>query len=314
MKTKTKVIILAVCVFGVLLLIRGPEAFEMAKQGAIDQMEWTKEHNAGGENYNEELADEVLEMLKGEEATESRKIYGVGETVTFESGISVTITEWGTKYNHYHGQTISYIDVEFENNGTEACSISPGMLSVYADDYAMDITYMEDDASNTVAIDVGRRAGLRIYAVVDPRQVEKLEAQLGNAVWVLKEYWDGVNIDITDWNIKIPQSMMAGSELLENISGYYEGVQEDTALSISMFSSPEGNVLGNAEIYVNGIKFEGKLVEVATNIYVFIYDADDVVLLGFYCEDTELGTCIKAQIYSDGEKIDECVMVEEYIS
>ena len=39
MKTKTKVIILVVCVFGVLLLIRGPEAFEMAKQGAIDQME-----------------------------------------------------------------------------------------------------------------------------------------------------------------------------------------------------------------------------------------------------------------------------------
>lgn len=175
--------------------LNGCSFIDDLKQNIIEDMEWTKENGAGGEYYNEEIADAVLDELKGsdtENDTESSNtatdahIYNVGDQVTFTSGISVTVTNWGSGYDSLFSMNYIYFDVEIANNGSESFTMSSTLFSVYADNYVMDITYTQKDSMGITTIDPGRMANGRIYVEGSPDTVQNLEIQLGDTIWVLK--------------------------------------------------------------------------------------------------------------------------------
>lgn len=188
---KKKIICLLVAVLSISVL-SGCSILEDARKEAIEQMEFNKEHNAGGDYYNEELADSVLDVLKGEDAENSNGevdvyMYAVGEEIEFNSGIKISVTDWGTLYDSTYNKNFLYFDIEITNSGNETFKFNLSSCSVYADNYAVEINYVLRDAMSVItSIDPGRMASGRVYADVDHNMVRNLEVQIGNVVWVLK--------------------------------------------------------------------------------------------------------------------------------
>ena len=143
---------------------------------------------------------------------------------------------------------------------------------------------------------------------------------------ILSESGNAAELDGgTNGSASLPSDIKVDSEKIEYaaISGNYGGMQGMSSIDLSMYSSPENNSVGNADVYVQGgeYSYTGEISEVATNVYkVANTEGKDVLLavstqtveynLGY---DQDSGT-LWIQLYVDGELIEEYMMLEHYES
>ena len=171
---------------------------------AVDDMkkdrEWAIENNAftdgngsGKKNSDENDSSSDNQTVDQPKESDDSNELKVGETTTFtvdqgekEGEIELTILNWGSVWSDNYAQNIIWFDTEFNNVGENPVSISAALFAVYADDYSVDLSYLESDGLQTTSLDSGRKAKGRVYAVVDANSVNSIEVQVSSAVWVLQ--------------------------------------------------------------------------------------------------------------------------------
>lgn len=102
------------------------------------------------------------------------------------------------------------------------------------------------------------------------------------------------------------------------IAGYYGGDYGQSTADLSIYSSPEGEEMGNARIYLDseigvygGNEYAGTLVEIDDNIYLLQTAGDEELLLAVdYTDDGYL--CF--EFWIDGQWIETYYMIEHYES
>lgn len=271
---KKKIICLLVVALSISVL-SGCSILEDARKEAIEQMEFNEEHNAGGEYYNEELAGSVLDVLKGEDADNSNgetdaHMCAVGEEVEFNSGLKITVINWGSSYDSTYNKNFLYFDVEITNSGSETFTFSPSSFSVYADNYAMEISYLSDAMSAVTSIAPGRMAGGRVYADVDQNMVRNLEVQIGNVVWVLKgdglSQNSGEKIELSN-HINANMNLTNMANVLNHAGVYLEQAEDDMGV---YYVTPDGSLA----------VFE---TDMGRAISLFSSDNSSFSIYGLYC-------------------------------
>ena len=135
-----------------------------------------------GSQADSESEDENSNILRTNKVGES-SIFVVGED---ENEVEVTLSNWGVIWNDLYEQKLIFFDVEFNNIGENSVDVSPGLFTVYADDYAVEIIYAPDDSMQPTTLSSGRKAKGRVYALLDPDSANSIEVQVAKTVWVLK--------------------------------------------------------------------------------------------------------------------------------
>ncbi|NLL80432.1 MAG: zinc-ribbon domain-containing protein [Clostridiales bacterium] len=102
-----------------------------------------------------------------------------------------------------------------------------------------------------------------------------------------------------------------------SIAGYYGGSLGQSVLTINMYSAPEGEAIGNAEIYIDsehptqgGMSYYGELIEVMPGLYDVVGNSGDSVSL-IYFEDNGY-TCMSLLV--NEEVVEEYTMIESFES
>lgn len=100
-----------------------------------------------------------------------------------------------------------------------------------------------------------------------------------------------------------------------SIAGYYGGSLGQSVLTINMYSAPEGDAVGNADIYIDSehptrgaMSYCGELIEVMPGLYDVVGDFSDAVSL-IYFEDSGY-PCMSLLI--NEEAVEEYTMIESY--
>lgn len=150
----------------------------------------TKAQNDIKHSQSKQAAAETVQDTE-EENTEKKKIkgYTVGETWK-NKYISVSYLEAGeyTDYSEYfppaEGYKIIYAKFEFENIGSSDQVVSFTDWNCYADGYACENYYIDDDSSSSYAetLSAGRKCnGLIAFSV--PENAESIEFEYDTNVW-----------------------------------------------------------------------------------------------------------------------------------
>lgn len=247
---------------------------------AVDDMkkdrEWAIENNAftDGNGSGKKSSDEndsssdnqiVDQPQKSDDSDELK----VGETTTFtvdqgdkEGEIELTILNWGSIWSDNYEQNIIWFDTEFNNVGENPVSISAALFAVYADDYSVDLSYLESDGLQTTSLDSGRKAKGRVYAVVDSNSVNSIEVQVSSAVWVLQRIdTSEPNSVETDSTTENEVATEETSTSYGDFSGEYTGSKYTATVTMyaeTMTSSDDELVCGTIDIFCNGEKLFSK--------------------------------------------------------
>lgn len=112
----------------------------------------------------------------------------------------------------------------------------------------------------------------------------------------------------------VPSDMILAESPIDylELSGRYNGINQASEISLSMYSSPEEYAVGNVEISFGSGEYDysGKISEAATNVYK-VEEVADEVLLGI--STNEDGT-IFLQLYVNGQLVEEFLMQEHFVS
>ena len=270
------------------------------------------------------------------EVTETR--HQIGETVEFNvdggGEVAVTITDWGTSQSSM-GTPMVFFNVTMENTGDTTVTASHSLFDIYVDDVRLTHNITESGLLSTGEISPGRKAVGTVYGEGDGTTAETIEVECGGSVFVLKdgsEISDGENRNVvsvdedTSGSVNLPSDMKVDYEKIEyaSLSGNYGGMQGMSSIDLNMYSSPEENSVGNADVYVQGgeYSYSGEIAEVATNVYKVANTDGQEVLLAISTEIAEYdpgedpnseGT-LWIQLYVDGQLIEEYMMLEHYES
>lgn len=309
---------------------------------------FTKENNALTDG-NKGLDIPFLESKESEDENSTNELE-TGDTASFtveEDGtMDVTITEWGTYWDDLKEENIIYFDVEFNNTGSTEIAVGPSLFSVYADDYSTELTYAESDMLQATSVHGGRKAHGRVYADVNADSVSKLEVQLAETVWVLKDNKNSDNTEsegeISDENKSenteqekettstavpentesenetsdtgIPENLIYGEEDLGNIAGMYWDYTATSNVELSMYSSPEENAVGNVKVYYSGtLTYTGEIEQVVANVYHLGLDGADIYF-GFYTETQGDEKAMKMHMVINGSEEDWYSRTQEFVS
>lgn len=314
-KGKLKWIIAAVVVIAVFLIMAGSEedTAPMEKQNETQQtnvdIEDLTQDGTEKEQKTEVKEDEMSqadvesEALLQESSKTEKDYYELGETVRFTSGLELTLTDVGTVRDNVLGENYVYIMAEAENTGTESIQISGGYFHFYADDYSMNNSYFNDNYLQSQCLDPGRKTAGKVFAECnDYDTINVLEVQFGDAVFRLKDVMT---------EAEVIQNEM---DLLESlaISGRYAEMEGNSEISISMYSSPEENSVGKAEVHFESGEYDysGEIAKTDTNVYKLL-NTDDEVLFEIYEAKYDL---MYLAFYVNGEFIGEYWMQEHYES
>lgn len=114
------------------------------------------------------------------------KTYTVGEAVTVQgenTKLEFTITDYGSFYNG-NSPAMIYIKYHAKNLGKKAEVIGQDNFSIYADDYAVSNTTLEDSmygpTSDNVELASGKMANGIFFAEVDTEEVATLEVKVND--------------------------------------------------------------------------------------------------------------------------------------
>lgn len=119
--------------------------------------------------------------------------FQIGETISFSSGLKVTITDAG-KYSEYDalsGTTniFAYASVDIANDSEDTVPILGTDLVFYGDGYALPASYPLDAEDVVIAMEVspGRKAKGRVFAKCpNYDELSKIEVEIGDAVITVK--------------------------------------------------------------------------------------------------------------------------------
>lgn len=327
-----RIALLLICIFA-LLSLNACSFVDSVVDDMKKDYKFTKENNALTDG-NKGLDIPFLESKESEDENSINELK-TGDTASFtveEDGtMDVTITEWGTYWDDLKEENIIYFDVEFNNTGSTEIAVGPSFFSVYADDYSTELMYTELDMLQTTSVHGGRKAHGRVYADVNADSVSKLEVQLAETVWVLK---DNKNSDNTESEEEvsgkampentepenetsdtgIPENLIYGEEDIGNIAGMYWDYTATSNIELSMYSSPEENAVGNVEVYYSGTPtYTGEIEQVATNVYHLGLDGADIYF-GFYTETQGDEKAMKMHMVINGSEEDWYSRTQEFVS
>lgn len=132
-----------------------------------------------------QTSDTKQESTTAEENKDD-KTYTVGEAVTVQgenTKLEFTITDYGSFYNG-HSPAMIYIKYHAKNLGKKAEVIGQNNFSIYADDYAVSNTTLEDSmygpTSDNVELASGKMANGIFFAEVDTEEVATLEVKVND--------------------------------------------------------------------------------------------------------------------------------------
>lgn len=198
---KQNIVVLGI--IGVLLTGGCSSVVEEMEERASEQAEWTEKNHArtDGKSQEEVLEDTIGDLIGdpnysiGEQA---KKVstggkYKIGETVKMENDITkidLTLTEWGTVYDTLSEEILTYVSFSVTNTGEGNVYVYDEMFNVYADDYSAKYTSWFDDDSNTPSsadLSPGRKFNGTFYLDLDPDDVNVIEAEYGDVVFVIKD-------------------------------------------------------------------------------------------------------------------------------
>ena len=220
----------------------------------------------------------------------------IGETVSFTADnggkINVTLTDWGNRLDGIDG-TVLYVDYTIENAGKESVKVGPGEFKIYVDDYSVETHYALTGA-HYADLSAGRKMDGTFYAEINPENAAVIEVEYGDAVFVIK---DG-NLEAQNQESTQPslgdESFNEGDYSFDvwTLAGAYEGedVMPPTDMSISIYSSPEDDMVGNYTITIpsSGIEYKGELRRDSDKIFSLISNEDMYAVIEVI--DETLGT------------------------
>ena len=250
---------------------------------------FTKENNALTDG-NKGLDIPFLESKEPENENSTNELE-TGDTASFtveEDGtMDVTITEWGTYWDDLKEENIIYFDVEFNNTGSTEIAVGPSLFSVYADDYSAELTYAESDMLQATSVHGGRKAHGRVYADVNADSVSKLEVQLAETVWALK---DNKNSDNTESEGEVSgEAMPENTESAGEISSENKSENTEQEKATTSTAVPENTESKN----------ETSDIGIPENL---IYDEEDLGnIAGMYWDYTATSN-IELSMYSSPEE------------
>ena len=239
------------------------------------------------ETTSQESTEEEAETVESDVAKQ------VGEPIylTDANGgtMTLTINDWGKDYETLSSKKLLYVEYEIENTGDTDVSFGNSVFEIYADDYTVEQSYIEDGADMLSTIAPGRKANAKLYGVMDPDNVTNIELQINDIVIAIKG--EKVTQEGIENQLITPEEVdyaAAAEEYISDISGYYQNTQKKSEnAEINIYPEPEGNVIGTASTS-NG--YEGELVEITTNVYQLICDESDPIVLSFtYGSDGSTG-------------------------
>ena len=172
-------------------------------------------------------------------AADDRKegVYYIGDTVpmslTNSSGeigcYDITMTNWGTYKPEYIDDTYVYVTFEIVNTGNADIFISEFSFSAYVNNYNVDIGWPSEDNSLSATLSSGRRTSGNVYIRMNPEDVNQLELELGDIIFILQDN-------------SLTEEIPFGYEGEESYTDYIEwgGVYADgwmdTSLTFSLYS------------------------------------------------------------------------------
>lgn len=212
-------------------------------------------------------SNDTQKESKTTEENSEDKTYSVGEAVTVQgenTKLEFTITDYGSFYNG-HSPAMIYIKYHAKNLGKNAEVIGQNNFSIYADDYAVSNTTLEDSmygpTSDDVELASGKMANGIFFAQVDTEEVATLEVKINDQkTYVLQHRKSGslqnTESQDTENNNSDDTSDTDDSEyILPNSDSEYVSTDEidelsarDKRLAINEIYARHGRKFDNAEI------------------------------------------------------------------
>ena len=141
----------------------------------------------------------------------------------------ITMTNWGTYKPKYIDDTYVYVTFEIVNTGNADIFISEYSFSAYVNNYNVDIGWPSEDNSLSATLSSGRRTSGNVYIRMNPEDVNQLELELGDIIFILQDN-------------SLTEEIPFGYEGEESYTDYIEwgGVYADgwmdTSLTFSLYS------------------------------------------------------------------------------
>lgn len=136
------------------------------------------------------LAEYLLNLSADEESYAINDYYlgDSAEFITDNGGkITVTFTDWGTDYESLTQTELFYVQYEIVNTGEITVSVGNSLFDIYADNYAVSQNYLSTDVVRSEDISPNRSIRGRIYGEVDPYSVQKIEVEIGDVAFLIKD-------------------------------------------------------------------------------------------------------------------------------
>lgn len=117
--------------------------------------------------------------------------FQIGDTISFSQDdfgeFELTFTDYGTDSHKYSNDVYTYIEYEVENTGEESVYFNDGEIECYADGYSVNNEYVIDgDYNNNLSLAAGRKVTAKVYFEVDIDEVDSLQLEYADAIWVIK--------------------------------------------------------------------------------------------------------------------------------
>lgn len=168
------------------MLFSGCGILDDAVEDFEEDMERAQKNGDLGSEYNKG-SDQTTEM------DTEQKGYNIGDTVEveYENGgrIEITPTEYGATSTILSNNAI-YVIFQIENIGDQTVSVGNSLFNFYADDYSLDIIFDSDNIHGEpftgAELSTGRKVNGTVYVEVNPDNVTRLEMEVADAIYVLK--------------------------------------------------------------------------------------------------------------------------------
>lgn len=176
---------LSVCTMATIIFSGCTVADEM-KKDLKEDMEWTRDNNAGGESYDEEVADKAIKALGGTDKPVEKEKYAMGDVVSFTTDnggeIEVELKDWESVTDE-SDNAIVCIKYVINNTGNTDVEVGNGQFKIYADDYSVKQLRTGENVIGCEKISSGRKVSGVLYGEIDIEDINKLDVEYGNAVF-----------------------------------------------------------------------------------------------------------------------------------
>ena len=185
-KMKNKLfMMLNVCTLAT-VIFSGCTAADEMKKDLKEDMEWTRDNNAGGESYDEEVADKAIKALGGTDKPVEKEKYAMGDVVSFttdnggEIEVELKECEAGTDES---GNAVVCIKYVIKNTGDVDVEVGNGQFKIYADDTKVKQLRIGENVIGSENISSRRKISGTLYGKVDVNDIDNLDVEYGNAVF-----------------------------------------------------------------------------------------------------------------------------------